>query len=208
MHWGRCISGLLTKGCLAAICRQPPVPADSPAAAAPPMQRPAQRQQRGARLSRVPDHVKNPHKYTCYVLDEPLVVGGGEQGDAGADGGRAEMERVRGLIWQFWGENRGWSACLFWVYAADSAGCEVCRKECATGDRCMPCCRAGAAGSAGGRNSPQPCASRGRASSQPASIRHWHRVQAHSQEPGWQQRGRRCRAAGSGCSGCSSSGAC
>lgn len=36
-----------------------------------------QRQQRGAGLSRVPDHVTHPERYTCYVLDEPLVVGGG-----------------------------------------------------------------------------------------------------------------------------------
>jgi hypothetical protein len=32
---------------------------------------------RGSSLSRVPDHVQHPEKYTCYVLDEPLVVGGG-----------------------------------------------------------------------------------------------------------------------------------
>ena len=27
--------------------------------------------------SRVPDYVRHPDKYTCYTLDEPLVVGGG-----------------------------------------------------------------------------------------------------------------------------------
>lgn len=26
---------------------------------------------------RVPDHVRNPHKYTCYPLDAPIVVGSG-----------------------------------------------------------------------------------------------------------------------------------
>lgn len=25
----------------------------------------------------MPDHLRHPDKYTCYVLDEPLVVGGG-----------------------------------------------------------------------------------------------------------------------------------
>lgn len=70
------------------------MPPGSPAAAAP-AQQPGQRRQRGTGLSYVPDHVKNPHKYTCYVLEQPLVVGGGEQGGAGADRGRAEMERVR-----------------------------------------------------------------------------------------------------------------
>jgi len=29
--------------------------------------------------SYVPDHVRNPGKYTCYTFDEPLVVGGGIQ---------------------------------------------------------------------------------------------------------------------------------
>ncbi|KAI3438062.1 hypothetical protein D9Q98_000505 [Chlorella vulgaris] len=36
-----------------------------------------QKQQGGAGISHVPDHVKHPQKYTCYVLDEPVVVGGG-----------------------------------------------------------------------------------------------------------------------------------
>lgn len=40
----------------------------------------------------VPDHVRNPHKYTCYVLDEPIIVGGGDRGSL--DGGQAEMQRV------------------------------------------------------------------------------------------------------------------
>ncbi|KAK9805917.1 hypothetical protein WJX73_004748 [Symbiochloris irregularis] len=34
------------------------------------------------RQSKVPDHVKNPHKYTCYELDEPLVIGSGGGGNA------------------------------------------------------------------------------------------------------------------------------
>lgn len=44
-------------------------------------------------LSSVPDHVKHPDKYTCYVLDEPLVVGGGVGQLAG------EQDNVR----QAWG---------------------------------------------------------------------------------------------------------
>ncbi|CAL8471507.1 g11049 [Coccomyxa elongata] len=44
--------------------------------------------------SYVPDHVKNPHRYTCYTLDEPILVGGGDQGRTAADGGQAEMERA------------------------------------------------------------------------------------------------------------------
>ena len=32
----------------------------------------------------VPDHVRNPHKYDCYALDEPLIIGGGSRGDAGS----------------------------------------------------------------------------------------------------------------------------
>ena len=44
--------------------------------------------------SKVPDHVRNPHRYTCYTLDEPILVGGGDQGSTAADGGQAEMERV------------------------------------------------------------------------------------------------------------------
>ena len=39
----------------------------------------------------MPDHVRNPHKYTCYALEEPLTVGGG---DATANGAQAEMEQV------------------------------------------------------------------------------------------------------------------
>jgi hypothetical protein len=39
--------------------------------------RPGGRPRQQQSLSHVPDHVKNPAKYTCYVLDEPLVVGGG-----------------------------------------------------------------------------------------------------------------------------------
>ena len=39
----------------------------------------------------VPDHVKNPHKYTCYTLDEPLTVGGG----GGVGDGFKDMEAAR-----------------------------------------------------------------------------------------------------------------
>ncbi|KAL4452163.1 hypothetical protein ABPG75_007825 [Micractinium tetrahymenae] len=42
----------------------------------PPARRPGYQLRPGS-LSTVPDHVVNPQKYTCYVLDEPLVVGGG-----------------------------------------------------------------------------------------------------------------------------------
>lgn len=37
----------------------------------------------GHRRSQVPHHVKHPEKYTCYVLDEPLLVGGGDR-DSGS----------------------------------------------------------------------------------------------------------------------------
>lgn len=50
-------------------------------------------QGRHQRRSTVPDHVRHPDKYTCYVLDEPLVVGGGERG-SGTHGSRAELEQV------------------------------------------------------------------------------------------------------------------
>ena len=50
--------------------------------------------QRQRRLSFVPDHVKNPERYTCYDLGESITVGGGDQGPS-ADGGRGELERVR-----------------------------------------------------------------------------------------------------------------
>ena len=42
-------------------------------------------------LSHVPDHVRNPAKYTCYVLDEPLVVGGGV-GQLARDGQNQRQE--------------------------------------------------------------------------------------------------------------------
>lgn len=51
-----------------------------------------QRPQRGARGSYVPDHVRNPQKYTCYVLDEPLTIGGGDDGDFG------DVEQVRAVL--------------------------------------------------------------------------------------------------------------
>lgn len=50
-------------------------------------------QGRTPRRSTVPDHVRNPDKYTCYVLDEPLTVGEGDKG-VQSDGGRAELEKV------------------------------------------------------------------------------------------------------------------
>ena len=49
--------------------------------------------QRHRRPSFVPDHVKNPERYTCYDLGESITIGGGDQ-DLSADGGRGEMERV------------------------------------------------------------------------------------------------------------------
>jgi hypothetical protein len=58
---------------------------------------PRQRQARPANsVSYVPDHVRNPHKYTCYTLDEPIFVGGGDRGSA--DEGKAEMERVSRMM--------------------------------------------------------------------------------------------------------------
>lgn len=32
--------------------------------------------------SKVPDHVRNPHKYTVYQFDEPVTVGGGDRSAA------------------------------------------------------------------------------------------------------------------------------
>lgn len=46
------------------------------------------------RRSFVPDHVRNPQRYTCYDLGESITVGGGDQGASAADGGQADMERV------------------------------------------------------------------------------------------------------------------
>ena len=42
----------------------------------------------------MPDHVRNPQRYTCYDLGESITVGGGDQGASAADGGEADMERV------------------------------------------------------------------------------------------------------------------
>ncbi len=47
----------------------------------------------GHSRSRVPLHVQHPEKYTCYVLDEPLVVGGGDK--AAGLSSQAELEKVR-----------------------------------------------------------------------------------------------------------------
>ncbi|DBA81791.1 TPA: hypothetical protein ACH3X1_007520 [Trebouxia sp. C0004] len=46
----------------------------------------------GHSRSRVPLHVQHPEKYTCYVLDEPLVVGGGDK-PAGLSS-QAELEKA------------------------------------------------------------------------------------------------------------------
>lgn len=46
----------------------------------------------GHRRSQVPHHVKHPEKYTCYVLDEPLLVGGGDR-DSGSS--NTDQEKVR-----------------------------------------------------------------------------------------------------------------
>ncbi len=46
----------------------------------------------GRGRSRVPLHVQHPEKYTCYVLDEPLVVGGGDK--AAGLSSQAELEKV------------------------------------------------------------------------------------------------------------------
>ena len=43
------------------------------------------------RPSKVPDHVKNPSRYTCYVLDEPITVGSGDR-QTGVE--QAELEQV------------------------------------------------------------------------------------------------------------------
>jgi len=62
---------------------------------APWSQRPPGRQpQRGSRGSYVPDHVRNPGKYTCYALDETLTIGGGGGGAAAGD---AEQVAARSL---------------------------------------------------------------------------------------------------------------
>ena len=53
------------------------------------------RPQRSARGSYVPDHVRNPGKYTCYALDEPLIIGsGGGGGDALDDAEQARALRL------------------------------------------------------------------------------------------------------------------
>lgn len=37
----------------------------------------------GGRRSYVPEHVRRPSAFTCYVLDAPVVVGSGDAGDSG-----------------------------------------------------------------------------------------------------------------------------
>ena len=58
------------------------------------------RRARGHRVgnSWVPDHVKHPERYTCYTLDEPLIIGGGLSGNgsrAKARGGAGDSVAVR-----------------------------------------------------------------------------------------------------------------
>ncbi|KAK9828165.1 hypothetical protein WJX74_001249 [Apatococcus lobatus] len=55
--------------------------------------------------SRVPDHVRNPHKYTVYQFDEPITVGGGDRAAAvsGHDNdqaARAALAAARQMIMQ------------------------------------------------------------------------------------------------------------
>ena len=57
---------------------------------------------RRAGRSYVPDHVRNPHKYTCYILDEPITVGGGDAGDV-LGAGQPGLEQV--------GLAAGWKLC-------------------------------------------------------------------------------------------------
>lgn len=47
---------------------------------------------RGLGQSRVPLHVQHPEKYTCYILDEPLLVGGGDK--ASGISSQAEQEQA------------------------------------------------------------------------------------------------------------------
>jgi hypothetical protein len=59
------------------------------------------RRARGHRVgnSWVPDHVKHPERYTCYTLDEPLIIGGGLSGNGsranGSRGGAGDSVAVR-----------------------------------------------------------------------------------------------------------------
>ncbi len=46
----------------------------------------------GRGRSKVPLHVQHPEKYTCYVLEEPLVVGGGDK--AAGLSSQVELEKV------------------------------------------------------------------------------------------------------------------
>ena len=69
------------------------------------------RPQRGMRGSYVPDHVRNPGKYTCYALEEPLIIGsGGGGGDALGDTGQARpsilLIRIACCL--------SWSMCISW----------------------------------------------------------------------------------------------
>lgn len=48
----------------------------------------------GRGRSRVPHHVQHPEKYTCYILDEPLVVGGGDKG-SGTDSQADQVKAAR-----------------------------------------------------------------------------------------------------------------
>ena len=54
--------------------------------------------------SYVPDHIKHPERYTTYVLEEPILVGGGNDGSQTAS--QTDQLRVRHwpgfLVWHFW----------------------------------------------------------------------------------------------------------
>ncbi|DBB16322.1 TPA: hypothetical protein ACH3X3_014628 [Trebouxia sp. C0006] len=58
----------------------------------PPGRPPLSGRRPGHSRSRVPLHVQHPEKYTCYVLDEPLVVGGGDK--AAGLSSQAELEKA------------------------------------------------------------------------------------------------------------------
>ena len=57
-------------------------------------QRQAHQVRNQTRAGSVPDHVRNPHKYTCYPLDAPVLVGSGVV--PGDSGGTTDVLRVGG----------------------------------------------------------------------------------------------------------------
>ena len=48
----------------------------------------------------MPHHVQHPEKYTCYILDEPLVVGGGDKG-SGTDSQADQVKVSPALSMQY-----------------------------------------------------------------------------------------------------------